>query len=207
MMNTAKPTSSGEPYRRTDNSKPSRHWNFSVAAASILFASLSGQVLAAPDCSAYIPTINKQLASYLATVGPRAVKNVSLDEFGNMVDPMWGRPIVKLDTYVLPESISKKLSYRFIDAATKGVRTASGRTVCTFSYEANDGFKIEKGFANFDVEPFSKATEVVMFVSPGEAKSGVRFTPEGFAQMIINSAVRKSLASDPQYKGKFNVVF
>ncbi len=135
------------------------------------------------------------------------MKNVSLNEFGNMVDPMWGHPILKLDTYILPESISKKLSYRFTDAATKGVCAANGRMVCNFSYEANDGFKIEKGYANFDVEPFSKGTEMVMFVSPSEAKSGVRFTPEGFAQMIINSAVRKSLASDPQYKGKFNVVF
>jgi hypothetical protein len=204
MMNTtAKPTCSGKQYRRAAN--PIR--KIKIAAASILFASLSGPAFSAPTCSAYIPAINKALASYLAAVGPRAMKNVSLDEFGNMVDPMWGRPIVKLDTYVLPESISKKLSYRFTDAAPKGVRTANGRTVCNFSYEANDGFKIEKGYANFDVEPFSKATEVVMYVSPGEAKSGVQFTPEGFAQMIINSAVRKSLASDPQYKGKFNVVF
>ena len=46
-----------------------------------------------------------------------------------------------------------------------------------------------------------------MFVSPGEATSGVKFRPDGFAQQVINSAVRKSLASDPQYKGKFNVVF
>jgi hypothetical protein len=180
---------------------------FSIASVSILFASLSLPAFAAPDCSAYVPAINKQLASYLATVGPRAMKNVSLDEFGNAVDPMWGRPIVKLDTYVLPESISKKLSYRFTEAATKGVRTANGRTVCTFNYEANDGFKTEKGYANFDVEPSSKTTEVIMFVGPGEAKSGIKFTPEGFAQMIINSAMRKSLASDPQYKGKFNVVF
>jgi len=132
------------------------------------------------------------LATYLAAVGPREIKNVSLDELGNMVDPMWGRPIVKLNTYILPESVSKKLSYRFTDAATKGVRSATGRTVCTFNYEANDGFKVEKGYANFDVEPFSKANEVVMFVSPGEAKSGVKFTPEGFAQMIINSAVRNT---------------
>lgn len=180
---------------------------FSIASVSILFASLSLPAFAAPECSAYVPAINKQLASYLATVGPRPMKNVSLDEFGNAVDPMWGRPIVKLDTYVLPDSISKKLSYRFTDAATKGVRTANGRTVCTFNYEANDGFKTEKGYANFDVEPSSKTTEVIMFVSPGEAKSGIKFTPEGFAQMIINSAMRKSLASDPQYKGKFNVVF
>lgn len=204
MMNsTTKPTWSGKPYRHAAN--PNR--KISIAAAGILFTSLSGQAFAAPTCGAYIPAINKALASYLATVGPRTLKNVSLDEFGNMVDPMWGRPVVKIDTFSLPESISKKLSYRFTDAATKGVRTANGRTVCNFSYEANDGFKIEKGYANFDVEPFSKATEVVMYVSPGEAKSGVRFTPEGFAQMIINSAVRKSLASDPQYKGKFNVIF
>lgn len=204
MMNTtAKPTCSGKQYRSAAN--PIR--KIKIAAAGILFASLSGHALAAPTCSAYIPAINKALASYLAAVGPRAMKNVSLDEFGNMVDPMWGRPVVKLDTYALPESISKKLSYRFTDAATKGVRTANGRTVCNLSYEANDGFKIEKGYANFDVEPFSKASEVVMYVSPGEAKSGVQFTPEGFAQMIINSAVRKSLARDPQYKGKFNVAF
>lgn len=175
MMNTtAKPNCSGQPYHRTANANRIRHLKFRIAAASILFASLSGQVLAAPDCSTYIPAINKQLASYLATVGPRTMKNVSLDEFGNMVDPMWGRPTVKLETYALPESISTKLSYRFTDAPTKGVRTANGRTVCNFSYEANDGFKIEKGYANFDVEPFSKATEVVMYVSPGEAKSGVR---------------------------------
>ena len=180
---------------------------FGITAASIPIAVLSSPVLAAQDCSAYIPSINKQMASYLSIAGPRTMKNVSLDEFGNMVDLMWGRPIVKLDTYVLPDSISKKLSYRFTDAATKGVRTANGRTVCTFNYEANDGFKTEKGYANFDVEPSSKASEVVMFVSPGEAKSGVKFTPEGYAQMIINSAMRKSLASDPQYKGKFNVVF
>lgn len=204
MMNTTtKAAWSGKPHRRAANPNQT----ISIAAAAILFASFSGQALATPACNDYIPAINKQLANYLTTVGPRAMKNVSLDEFGNMVDPMWGRPIVKLDTYSLPESISKKLSYRFTDAATKGVRTANGRMVCNFSYEANDGFKIEKGYANFDVEPFSKPTEVVMFVSPGEAKSGVRFTPEGFAQMIINSAVRKSLASDPQYKGKFNVIF
>lgn len=206
MMNTTdKPTCSGKQYRRAAN--PIRKIKIAAAVAGILFASLSGHALAAPTCIAYIPAINKALASYLVAVGPRAIKNVSLDEFGNMVDPMWGRPVVKLDTYVLPESISKKLSYRFTDAATKGVRTANGRTVCNFSYEANDGFKIEKGYANFDVEPFSKAAEVLMYVSPGEAKSGVQFTPEGFAQMIINSAVRKSLASDPQYKGKLNVVF
>jgi hypothetical protein len=204
MMNTTtKPNWSGKPYHRAAN--PNR--KISIAAAGILLASLSGQAFAVPACSTYIPAINKALASYLAAVGPRAMRNVSLDEFGNMVDPMWGRPIVKLDTYVLPDSISKKLSYRFTDAATKGVRTANGRTVCNFSYEANDGFKIENGYANFDVEPFSKANEVVMYVSPGEAKSGIQFTPEGFAQMIINSAVRKSLASAPQYKGKFNVVF
>lgn len=203
MMNTTtKPTCSGKQYRRATNSIR----KISIAA-SILSASLSGPAFAAPTCSAYIPDINKALASYLSAFGPRAMKNVSLDEFGNMVDPMWGRPIVKLDTYVLPESVSKKLAYRFTDAATKGSRTANGRTVCNFSYEANDGFKIEKGYANFDVEPFSKATEAVMYVSPGEAKSGVQFTPEGFAQMIINSAVRKSLANAPQYKGKFNVVF
>ena len=210
MMNTTdKPAWSARSHRRAanSNSNSTRHGKVSIAAASILFASLSGQALATPNCSAYIPVINKQLASYLTTVGPREMKNVSLDEFGNMVDPIWGRPVVKLNTYALPESISKKLSYRFTDAATKGVRTANGRTVCNFSYEANDGFKIEKGYANFDVEPFSKASEVVMYVSPGEAKSGVQFTPEGFAQMIINSTVRKSLASDPQYKGKFNVAF
>lgn len=51
----------------------------------------------------------KQMASHLATAGPRAMKDVSLDEFGNMVDPMWDRPIVKLETYALPESISGKL--------------------------------------------------------------------------------------------------
>lgn len=180
---------------------------FGITAASIPIALLSGPVLAAQDCSAYIPSINNQVASYLASAGPRAMKNVSLDEFGNMVDPMWGRPIVKLDTYALPASISKKLAYRFTDAATKGVRTANGRTVCNFKYEANDGFKIEKGYINFDVEPFSTTSEVVMFVSPGEATSGVKFQPDGFAQQVINSAVRKSLASDPQYKGKFNVVF
>jgi hypothetical protein len=182
-------------------------WAPRIASIGSLLASMPSPALAAQDCSTYIPAINKQLTSYLATVGPRTMKNVSLDEFGNMVDPRWGRPIVKLDTYVLPDSISKKLSYRFTEAATKGVRTANGRTVCTFNYEANDGFKTEKGYANFDVEPSSKTTEVVMFVSPGEAKSGIKFTPEGFAQMIINSAMRKSLASDPQYKGKFNVVF
>ncbi|MFS2006437.1 hypothetical protein ACEN9F_22730 [Duganella sp. CT11-25] len=180
---------------------------FGISTALIPIALLSSPVYAAQDCNAYIPSINKQMVSYLAANGPRPMKNVSLDEFGNAVDPMWGRPIVKLDTYVLPESISKKLSYRFTEAATKGVRTANGRTVCTFNYEANDGFKTEKGYANFDVEPSSKTTEVIMFVSPGEAKSGIKFTPEGFAQMIINSAMRKSLASDPQYKGKFNVVF
>lgn len=103
---------------------------FGITAASIPIALLSNPVFAAQNCSAYIPSINKQMASYLADAGPRAMKNVSLDEFGNMVDPMWGRPIVKLDTYVLPTSISKKLSYRFTDAATKGVRTANWRTVC-----------------------------------------------------------------------------
>ena len=111
---------------------------FGITAASIPIALLSTPVFAAQDCSAYIPSINKQMASYLAAAGPRAMKNVSLDEFGNMVDPMWGRPIVKLDTYVLPASISKKLAYRFTDAATKGVRTANGRTVCNFKYKAND---------------------------------------------------------------------
>ena len=166
------------------------HMKLGITSLSILLVLMSPPVFAAQDCNIYVPAINKQLATYLAAVGPRAIKNISLDEFGNMVDPMWGRPIVKLDTYVLPEKISKKLSYRFTDAATKGVRTANGRTVCNFSYEAYDGFKMEKGYANFDVEPFSKATEVVMFVSPGEAKSGVKFTPGGFAQMIINSAVQ-----------------
>lgn len=109
---------------------------FGITAASIPIALLSPPVFAAQDCSAYIPSINKQMASYLASAGPRAMKNVNLDEFGNMVDPMWGRPIVKLDTYVLPASISKKLSYRFTDAATKGVRAANGRTVCNFKYES-----------------------------------------------------------------------
>ena len=194
-------------FRHTTDSQRMTRLKISIAPIGILLASMSNQVLAAQNCGAYIPAINKQLASYLAAVGTRAMKNVSLDEFGNAVDPMWGRPIVKLDTYVLPDSISKKLSFRFTDAATKGVRTANGRTVCTFNYEANDGFKTEKGYATFDVEPSSKTTEVIMFVSPGEAKSGIKFTPEGFAQMIINSAMRKSLASDPQYKGKFNVVF
>lgn len=71
---------------------------FGITAASIPIALLSSPVFAAKDCSGYIPSINKQMASHLATAGPRAMKNVSLDEFGNMVDPMWGRPIVKLDT-------------------------------------------------------------------------------------------------------------
>lgn len=39
----------------------------------------------------------QQMASHLATAGPRAMKNVSPDEFGNMVDPMWGRPPVERD--------------------------------------------------------------------------------------------------------------
>lgn len=86
MTNTkGKTTCSGKPYRRAVNPKQTGLPTFSIAAASILFASLSGQAHAAPNCSAYIPAINKQLASYLATVGPRAIKNVSLDEFGNMV--------------------------------------------------------------------------------------------------------------------------
>lgn len=57
-----------------------------IAAASIPIALLSGPVFAAQDCSAYIPSINKQMANHLAAAGPRAMKNVSLDEFGNMVD-------------------------------------------------------------------------------------------------------------------------
>ena len=61
------------------------------------------------------------------------MKNISLDEFGNMVDPMWGRPVVKFNTYILPESINKKLSYRFTDATTKSVRAANGRMVCNLS--------------------------------------------------------------------------
>ena len=107
-------------------------------------ALLSSPVFAAPDCSLY-PLHQQARVSHLAVAGPRAMKNVS-DEFGNIVDPMWGRPIVKLDTSTLPESISDKLVYRFTDAATKGLRSANGRTVCNFKYEANDGCKIEKGW-------------------------------------------------------------
>ena len=64
MMNTTvKPIWFSKPYRRPANANRIGHLKFIFAAASILFASLSGPVLAAPDCSAYIPAINKQLAS------------------------------------------------------------------------------------------------------------------------------------------------
>ena len=65
-----------------------------------------------PDCIVHIPYINKQMASHLAVIGPRAIKNVILHEFGNMVDPMCNHSIHKLDTYTLQESVSEKLSYR-----------------------------------------------------------------------------------------------
>jgi len=53
---------------------------FGITAASIPIALLSSPAFAAQDCSAYIPAINKQMASYLASAGPRVMKNVSLDE-------------------------------------------------------------------------------------------------------------------------------
>lgn|GEM_PF-6473645 len=48
---TAEPKCSGKPYRLAAN--PNR--KISIAAVSILFASLSSHALAAPACSAYIP--------------------------------------------------------------------------------------------------------------------------------------------------------
>src|SRR5450830_969867 len=97
--------------------------------------------------------------------------------------------------YMLPESISKKVSYRFTDVATKGVRNASGRLVCLFRGEWNDGYDIGKVTRAFDVEPFADTSEVSMFVSPGEGWwSGSKFRAGSYAQEIIDSAVKKSLA-------------
>ncbi|WP_334189412.1 hypothetical protein [Noviherbaspirillum sp.] len=178
-----------------------------AAAVFALFSMVSAMAFASQDCSRYVASINKDLATYLSTVGPRPMKDISLDKFGNKVHPQWGNPIVKLNSYTLPESISKQLLFRITDAATKGVRTANGRLACGFKYEASDGYKTERGIMNFDVEPFSSTDQVTMYVSPGAADSGVQFRAGGWAQEIINAAVRKSLASDPKYKGQFDVVF
>jgi hypothetical protein len=184
-----------------------KHIKTTVASLGLLLASASGSTFAAQDCDSLIPNLNKEIATYLATVGPREIKTVAMDKFANMVDPRWGHPVVTVDSFTLPVAISKKLVYRFTDAATKGVRTANSRLICSFRFEANDGFESGKGIANFDVEPFSNTNQVTMFVSPGEARSGVKFRASGQAQELINDAVRRTIARDPKYKPNFEVAF
>lgn len=70
---------------------------FGITAASISIGLLSSPVFAAPDCNAYIHFINKQIASHLAVAGPRAVKNVSLDEWKHGRSDA-GPPYCQLDT-------------------------------------------------------------------------------------------------------------
>lgn len=83
---------------------------FGITAVSTP-AILPNPAFAVPDCIAHIPSTNKQMASHLGVIRQRAIKNVILHEFGNIVDPLYDHSIHKLDTYTLKEPASEKLSY------------------------------------------------------------------------------------------------
>lgn len=171
-----------------------------VISLTLLTATASS--LAAQDCSRYMPAVNKKLASYIAVAAPKNWKNIAFNKFGDPVNPEWGNPVLKLDAYKLPESISKRLMVRFTDSATKGTRVANGRLVCSFRFEADDGYQPTKGIINLDIEPFSNAAEAPMYHSPGEGYSGP-FLVDGLAQEVVNLALNKTITRDPKYANQF----
>lgn len=121
-------------------------------------------------------------------------KNIRLNEYGERIGSVSEGDTATLTLdYTLPQLISKTLSYRFTDVATKGVRTATGRQVFAFRYEANDSYTVERGMLSFDVEPFSNPNEVTMLISFGEKfGGGLPFQTGKFAQGVINTAIRKA---------------
>lgn len=183
---------------------------YAVTSLSLLI--VSAPALASHQCSDYLNGVNKELASSLSSASKRQLTGLGIGPKGELlVGSAEGNfegyrrfEITTVPPYMLPELISKKLSYRFTDVATKGVRNASGRLVCLFRGEWNDGYETGKVTRTFDVEPFADTSEVAMFVSPGEGWwSGSKFRAGSYAQEIINSSVKKSLARDPKYKEKF----
>jgi len=182
---------------------------FTIASMGLFFA--SAPAFAARQCGDYLAAVNKELSSSLSGASKRQVSDLGISPKGEL---LVGSPegnfegyrrfeITTVQSYTLPESIRKKLSYRFTDVVTKGVRNASGRLVCLFRGEWNDGYETGEVTRTFDVEPFADASEVSMFVSPREGWSGSKCRAGSYAQEIINSSVKKSLASDPKYKEKF----
>lgn len=172
----------------------------------------SAPALASQQCSDYLSGVNKELASSMSSASKRQLKDLGIGPKGELlVGSAEGNfegyrrfEVTTVPPYTLPESISRKLSYRFTDVATKGVRTSSGRLVCLFRGEWNDGYATGKVTRTFDVEPSAATSEVSMFVSPGEGWwSGSKFRAGNYVQEIIDSAVKKSLAIEPKYKEKF----
>ena len=181
-----------------------------IVSIGLVFA--CAPALASRQCSDYLGGVNKELASSLSSASKRQLTGLGIGPRGELLVGSsegnfegYGRAdMTTVPPYTLPESISKKLSYRFTDVATKGVRNATGRLVCLFSGEWNDGYESGKVTRSFDVEPFADTSDVSMFVSPdGGAWSGTKFRAGGYAQEIVDSAVKKSLAIDPKYKEKF----
>jgi hypothetical protein len=184
--------------------------NYAITTLALVMA--SAPALASRQCSDYLSGVNKELASSLSSASKRQLMGLGIGPKGELLvsngdgyfEGYTRADMTTVPPYMLPEFISKKLSYRFTDVATKGVRNASGRLVCLFRGEWNDGYDTGKVTRAFDVEPFADTSEVSMFVSPGEGwLSGSKFRAGSYAQEIIDSAVKKSLASDPKYKEKF----
>jgi hypothetical protein len=178
--------------------------NTKLAILAVGLSLVSASVFASPNCNDYVAGANQAIAKYIATTGSSAYKDIGFNKKGNFTFDKSQSGMVDfwMKSYTLPTAVVKKVYYRFTDAATMGTRTSTGRLVCRFRGEYSDSFVTGTDERNFDVDPFSKTSNVSMTYSPGEPRGGWDFDAGAIAQWIISSAITKAVVNDPEYKAQ-----
>jgi hypothetical protein len=170
------------------------------------FCVMAGSAFASQNCGDYTAGANKAIAKYIATVGTGTYKDLYFDRKGNFTLDKEEAQSVHIDfvikSYKLPADAIKKVYYRFTDATTKGVRTGTGRLVCSFRGEYSDGITTGSDVRNFDVDATSDTSNVSMIYSPNEPRGGTKFSAGAIAQWAINSAISKVIVTDPEYQAQ-----
>lgn len=177
-----------------------------TAALSLVAASAF-----ATNCNDFVAGPNKVAAKYISTVGTGVFHNLYFNRKGNFtMDEETARSVnidFTIKSYQLPADVVKKVFFRFTKADTMGKRNATGRMVCKFYYDFNDGYKSGSNYYILDVEPTSDYNVITAYYGPGEPRAGGSFDARTVAQTTLDGTIFNAIKDFPEYKAqmaKFN---